>query len=223
MADLNRNIVQDREQTPVAESFRAIRAKILAAQTKSEGELKVILFAGASQGDGSAMVAVNTAVTLAYAGKKVVLVDCDLRNPMIHDVFGCANQGIADIVKGDVCLEECLQLSPIANLQILTCGAASTAPIEVLSSRKMREIIGELKENADYVCVTSSPMIVVSKQMITDACILAGKVDGVLLAMPARNVPVKTARKVLALLKGAKANVLGVVLNDVNDDKEYAY
>jgi len=219
MGDKSRYIIKDREQSAVAEGFRALRSMIQNAD--SESPLQTILFAGASQGDGNAMTAANTAVSLAYAGKKVILIDCDLRNPRLQDVFSLQNIGLTNIINEEIQIDEALQNSSITNLMILTSGTLPSKPLEVLSNVKMIEVITQLKLLADYIIINSSPLILLSNAVVSDACVLASKVDGVILIIDSMTVRVKTGKKVLALLKGARAKIIGAVLNDVKGDQDF--
>ena len=221
MAEQKGYIIKDREQSAVAESFRALRTTIQDAQT--EHPLQTVLFASASPGDGSAMAAANTAVTLAYAGKKVILIDGDLRRPLLHKVFELQDTGLTNIINEGKTLAEMLQSSGINNLMVLASGSLPTKPFELLSDPTMRAIIEQAKTLADYVIINSSPLIVMSNAVVSDACVLAAKVDGVVLVLDAMSVRVKVAQKVLALLKGTRSRIIGVLLNDAKDDKDFVY
>jgi len=214
MVEANRYIIKDRDQSAVGEAFRSLRASILAAQSRSD--LKSILFTSASLGEGKSFIAANTAAMLAYAGKRVVLVDCDLRNPVMHSVFSLRNVGITNIINQGRPVEEVIQLSDIPNLRVLASGPNPREPAELLSDEILRLVFAYLKNSSDFVIVDSPPLISVS-----DACILASKVDGVALVLDARTVRVETAKQVVDLLKSARANIFGVVMNDVEIDKEF--
>jgi len=221
MGKANRHVVKDREQSAMAEAFRTIRAGIIASQ--SEGELRTLLFASAGHGDGNAIVAANTAAMLAYSGKKVVLVDCDLRNPILQDVFSLKNIGVTNVLVQGKPLEEVIQSTSIINLSVVTSGPLPEKPFELLSNHNIKGMIEELKAKADFVIVNCSRLVVASEKMVLDACVLSSKVDGVLVVIDAREVRINTAKKALALLKGAKARIIGTVLNNVNSDEVFIY
>ncbi len=214
-------IIADREQTPVAEAFRALRGKIQAAQTASG--LKALLFASASQGEGSGITAANTATSLAYTGKKIILVECNFRTPTLHNVFGLLNAGITNIIYENAKLESMLQSPGITNLQILPSGPLTNNPSDVLFHPVLRELGEQLNTLADLVIYTCSPLVVASNEIATDACVLASRVDGVILLVEARTLRVHTASKVLALLKGARANIIGTVLHNVSDEQDLIF
>jgi len=221
MAKEKRYIIKDREQSSLAESFRVLRSSIQDAQ--NEGELKTILFTGASLGEGSAMTAINTAVAMAYAGMRTVLLDCDFRDPIVHDVFGLKNQGVVNIIRDNESLVDLLQESGIDKLQVLASGSIVGRSVELLSNTKLRDIIKELKMVADYIIINSSPLQVKADYVVSDACILAGKVDGVVLVIDSRKVRVTVAKRVSELLNATKARIIGTVLNDVRDDEQFRY
>lgn len=221
MVKKNRYIIQDREQSRVAESFRVLSAAMQEAQKKSG--LKTVLFSTVSAGEGDTMSAVNAAVTLAYAGKKVVLADCDMRHPVLHEIFNLNAFGVTNIILQDKPIKEMLQDSGIENLQVLTSGSVLSAPVDLLSNPKVRELFETLKTMADYIFIVSAPLIIQTSTIISDACIVASKVDGVVLVIDSRTVKTQIAMKAVELLKGARANLIGTVLNDVKVDEQLIY
>lgn len=221
MDSKSRYIIKDREQSTVAEGFRSLRSMI---QNVEDGSLvQVVLFAGASPGEGNVMAAVNTAASLAYAGKKVILIDCDLRKPVLQEIFKLQDRGLTNLINEEIQISEVLQDSMITNLKVLTSGPMPSKPLEVLSNAKISEIIKQLRPLADYIIINSSPLIVMSKAIVSDACVLASKVDGVILIIDSMTIRVKVAQKVLGLLKGARAKMIGVVLNNTKGDQDIVY
>ncbi len=221
MGKQNRYIIKDREQSSIAESFRALGAAI--QENQAESGLKTVLFSTASSGEGDTMTAVNAAATLAYAGKRVVLVDCDMRHPVLHEIFDVNVFGVTNIILQDKTVQEMLQDSGIENLKVLTSGSVPAAPVELLSNPKLRELFETLKTMADYIFIVSAPLIIQPSTIISDACIVASKVDGVILVIDSRTVKTKVAKKSVELLNGARAKLIGTVLNDVETDAEFIY
>ncbi|MDR3591511.1 MAG: CpsD/CapB family tyrosine-protein kinase [Negativicutes bacterium] len=217
----DRYVIRDREQSSVAEAFRSLVSSLQEANL--EGKMQTVLFTGAAAGDGAAMTAVNTAVNLAYGGKKVVLIDCDLRRPVIHEVFGLSNKGVSNIVQQGMTLPQVIQDSGIPRLLVLAGGPAAKRPIEVLSDPSVREMFSDLKAEADYVLINSSPLLFEGNAIQSDACVLAAKVDGVVLVLDSNAVRVQAAKKALELLQGARAKIIGSVLNDVKVDSDFIY
>jgi len=216
-----RYIIQDREQSAVAESFRVLSVAMQEAQ--AEYGVKTVLFSTASSGEGDSMTAVNAAATLAHAGKKVILVDCDMRHPVLHEIFDLNVFGITNIVIQDKPVTEMLQETYIDGLKVLASGSVPSGPIELLSNPKLRDLLETLKSMADFVIIVSSPLLIQPSAIISDACIVASKADGVVLVIDSQTVKTQTAKKAIELLNGARAKVLGIVLNDVKAGAELIY
>ena len=221
MAKRERYIIKDREQSLTAEAFRALCASIQDAQPL--GKVQTVLFVGANEGESAAMTAVNSAATLAYAGKKIVLIDCDLRRPILSEEFCLQNFGLTNLIEGHASAKVILQETWVPNLKIITTGPLPIGPISILSNAKMRKLLDELRSRADFIFLTSSPILVKEGYVISDACVLASKVDGVVMVIDSRKTKPKAAQKVLELLNGAKANIIGTVLNDVTNYNEIVY
>ncbi|MHC1761387.1 MAG: CpsD/CapB family tyrosine-protein kinase [Negativicutes bacterium] len=210
-----RYVIKDREQSPQAEAYRSLCNSIRDEETF--GKIQSVLFASASPGDGGTMTAVNSAAALAYAGKNVILVDCDLRFPIVGDGFGLQNIGLTNLVQDEVSHEDILQDTWIPNLRVVASGPIPIGPITTLSNQKIRALFEYLRTLADFIVLTSSPILFEKEYVISDACVLASKVDGVILVIDSRTIKPKEAKKVVELLQGAKANMIGTVLNDVTD------
>ena len=202
-------IIQDREQSAVSEAYRVLRGNLQNQQARK------ILFVSAQKGNSNALTALNTAASLAYAGKKVILVDCDLRTPFLSDMVNIRQIGLSEVVSGDRTLEEALQPTGIENVSILAPGRLPIDPFTILGHSGLRDIFGELEKMADYVLVSSSPLVMGSREITSDACALASKIDKIVFVLDSRVVRVKAAKKVQALLQRANAVFLGVVLRDL--------
>ncbi|MCE5286211.1 MAG: CpsD/CapB family tyrosine-protein kinase [Pelosinus sp.] len=224
MSEASRYIIKDREQSPLGEAFRALKGSILNMQ--EDGEYRTLLFTGIGDGKETALISANMAAILAYAGKKVVLVDADLRWSSIHNIFGFGLQigGLVDVVNGKKKLMDVLRPSGIDNLRILTSGAQYPCnPVGLLSDEMIKTVLKELRETADYVIINSSSLRFLAHSVVSDACILASKVDGVAIVLESQKTRAPVAKKAINLLKGARAKIIGVVLNDVKDDTDFLY
>lgn len=221
MAKKERYIIKDREQSLAAEAFRALCSSIQDAQPI--GKMQTVLFVGANAGESSALIAINAAATLAYAGKKVTLIDCDLRHPIVGEEFCLQKFGLTNLIEGHASAKLILQETWIPSLKVITTGPLPIGPISVLSNVKMRKLLEELRTRTDFIFLTCSPIVVKEEYVISDACVLASKVDGVVLVLDSRKTKPKAAQKVLELLNGAKANIIGTVLNDVVNYNEIVY
>ncbi|HWR09192.1 CpsD/CapB family tyrosine-protein kinase [Sporomusa sp.] len=209
-------IVHEDAKSPIAEAYRTMRTNIQFA--KIDGDMRVIMFTSAGPGEGKSTTTANTAVAMAQSGKKVIIVDCDLRKPVQHKIFSKKNRGITNILVEDCSVAELIQNTDIDNLQVLTSGPIPPNPSELLGSAKMREIIECLKELADIIIIDAPPTVAV-----TDACVLAPSVDGILLVLAAGQIRPEMAQKAKELLLKANAHILGVILNRVEIEEEHAY
>lgn len=209
-------IVHEDAKSPIAEAYRILRTNI--QFSKVDGDLKVILFTSAGPGEGKSTTVANTAVAIAQSGKKVVIIDCDLRKPAQHKIFGKRTQGVTNILVEDHPVHELLQDTGIDNLQVLTSGPIPPNPSELLGAAKMRQIINDTRQLADIVIVDAPPTVAV-----TDACVLASSVDGIVLVLGAGQVRPEMAQKAKELLRNANGHILGVVLNRVEIEEEHAY
>ena len=211
-----RLIVQEDAKSPIAEAYRTLRTNI--QFSKSDGELKAIMFTSAGPGEGKSTTIANTAVALAQSGKQVILMDCDFRKPVQHKIFRKKNRGITNVIVEDVAVQDFIQDTDVDNLRLLTSGPIPPNPSELLGSRKMQEILDVLKTQADYLIIDAPPVIAV-----TDACVLASRVDGITLVVNSGSIRPEMAQKAKDLLIKANGHLLGVVLNRVEIEEEHAY
>jgi len=211
-----RLIVHDQPKSPIAEAYRTLRTNIQYARV--DGELKVLLFTSAGPGEGKSTVAANSAVALAQAGHRVVLVDCDLRKPVQHHVFKLNKKGLTNCLVGESPVLDLLQDTEVPNLRVLTSGPIPPNPAELLGSSRMDAALAALKEVVDYLVLDCPPVIAV-----TDACVLARKADGVFLVLDADQVRPEMAQKAKELLVNAQATIAGVILNRAEIESEHSY
>jgi len=211
-------IVHEDAKSPIAEAYRTLRTNI--QFSKGDSELSVILFTSAGPGEGKSTTCANTAVAMAQSGKKVVLVDCDLRKPVQHRIFQAQKRGVTNILVENAVVDETIQATAVENLQMIACGPIPPNPSELLGTHKMADLIAKLRGLYDYVLIDAPPVIAV-----TDASVLASKVDGVVLVMDAGTVKPEMAKKAKQLIINAKGHILGVILNrvEIEADQEYYY
>ena len=211
-----RLIVHEQPKSPIAEAYRTLRTNIQYA--KVDGELKVLLFTSAGPGEGKSTVAANSAVALAQAGHRVILVDCDLRKPVQHHLFNVNKKGLTNCLVGESPVTELLQETEVPNLRVLTSGPIPPNPAELLGSSRMDAALAALKEVTDYLVLDCPPVIAV-----TDACVLARKADGVFLVLDADQVRPEMAQKAKELLQNAQGTIAGVILNRAEIEAEHSY
>ena len=214
-------VTANQPRTPVAEAFRALRTNIQYASV--DRPLNTILVTSPSPEDGKSTIAANLGVVLAQGGRKVVVVDADLRRPRVHKLFKLSNQqGTSDLfVKPPEPLNGTIQKTEVANLYALTSGNLPPNPSELLGSEKMVKILDMVHDEADIIIIDSPPLLAV-----TDAAVLAPRTDGVLLVVKPGKTKLAACRQAVEQLQRVGANILGVVLNDVELRRsryKYAY
>lgn len=202
-----------------SEAFRTLRTNL--QFTSPDRQLKTILLTSAGPGEGKSTVSANLAVAWAQSGQKVALVGCDLRKPVLHQMFSVANTpGLTGHLTGQAALQDVIMQSRIEGLDIIPSGPIPPNPAELLQSKAMLVATEELKVLYDIVIFDGAPVIAV-----TDAAVMASQVDGTVFVVRAHEVPRDVALHAKELLEQANANILGVVLNGVRpqDQKNYQY
>jgi capsular exopolysaccharide synthesis family protein len=206
-----------REPESVAsEAFRTVRTNLFYSLVDEPP--KVITVTSPHPGEGKSFVSANLSVVLAQAEKNTLVVDCDLRRPVLHDFFGESNLwGIVNILAGEAGLEE-VWLEPLLGLKVVGVGPVPLHPAELLSSRRFAEFLRQAREGFDYVLLDAPPT-----QIVADAAIIAAQGDGVLLVFDAQNTPKRAVRRSVRSLEAVGANVLGTVMNNMKDSREAIY
>lgn len=203
-------------RSPVSEAYRTLRTNLDFASL--DQELKTLVVTSAGVGEGKSTTLANLAVVSARAGRRVLLVDADLRRPRLHDIFGLSNAvGLTTAMMDEAALASPpLQETGIEGLSVLTSGQLPPNPAELMSSRRMEEVIAVLTEHADQVFFDTPPVIAV-----TDAAVLATKVDGVLLVISAGKTRRENARAAVQRLKQINARLVGTILTNVQMDSGF--
>jgi capsular exopolysaccharide synthesis family protein len=197
--------------SPITEQYRLIRNNIHFSSVDTV--IQSVVVTSAESGDGKSTTAANLAIVLAQNGKKVLLVDVDLRKPVIHYPFSISNMnGITSVLTKDSSLEKAITRSDISNLDILPSGPIPPNPSELLDSQAMQMIMEELKGSYEYVIYDSPPILAV-----TDSQTIASKCDGVVMVIKSGKTQKDRALKAKELLKKAGSQVLGVVINGVEE------
>jgi non-specific protein-tyrosine kinase len=204
-------VMQSDPHTVAAEAFRVLRANVLFASVDTR--VQMLQLTSPSPGDGKSSVSANLAIAMAQAGKRVILVDGDLRRPEQHRLFGLRNNhGITSAIIGDEhALAAALQPTAIPGLSVLTSGPLPPNPAELLGSRRMAALLETLKGLCDLLIVDSPPV-----SAVADTAVLASQADAVILVMWAGRTSRQQARYAINALRNARARVLGVVLNGVS-------
>jgi capsular exopolysaccharide synthesis family protein len=211
--------VKRQPRSPVSEAFRSLRTNL--EFSAIDKPLKTILVTGAEVGDGKTTVAVNLASIIAQGGKKVLLLDADLRRPRVHRYLGMHNKaGLTDLFRETHRIEEIkhdFEQSSSSSMSVISSGSLPPNPAELLGSRKMEAILKDLAGAVDIVVIDSPPA------MVADAQILAAKVDGVLLVMTPGRTHLGAIRSLHEQMTTAGAHILGFVFNRIQRNSEYYY
>ncbi|RYL92716.1 polysaccharide biosynthesis tyrosine autokinase [Sporolactobacillus sp. THM7-4] len=191
-----------------SEEYRTLRTNI--SLSKSGGRMRSLLVTSAESGSGKSMTAANLAVVMAQQGKKVLLMDANIRKPGLHQIFKTENQqGLTTLLTGQGDFLEVLQNTAIDNLMLMTSGPVSPNPADVISSSEMESVIDQAEEHFDQVIIDSPPLLAV-----TDAQLLADLCDGLLLVVKSGSTPIDKVRKAAESLTETSGKLLGVVLNN---------
>lgn len=193
-------------RSPVAEAYRELRTGLLLS---TAAELKIIAVTSAAAGEGKTATSTNLAVVLAQLGRRILLVDGDLRKPRLHQVFHVSNRiGLVNQLTGTAEPDAIFLKTEIPNLWLTPSGPIPPNPSELLSSERMREWLNAVKEHFDVVILDTPPTLAV-----TDGTILGAMADGVLLTLRAGKVTREDARACRDRLRFSNVRILGVALN----------
>jgi capsular exopolysaccharide synthesis family protein len=203
-------LLNDNTPFDVTEAFRNLKAALSVSVPKKDGGI-AIMTTSAYPEDGKTTVTVNLALMFALSDAKVILIDADIRKGRVAKYFKRkSTPGLSDYLSGQNTLEEVIHQSHInENLSYLTCGTHSPKPYELLESNEMKALIAELRTRYDYVIIDTPPVL-----LISDALALTSITDGTVLVCRHNVSYVSDVSRALSTLQFAKANVLGIVVND---------
>ncbi|MBO5412274.1 MAG: CpsD/CapB family tyrosine-protein kinase [Clostridia bacterium] len=206
-------LVDENSPPSVREAFRSIKVALSVAVPKTEGG-KAIFVASAYPYAGKTMVAVNLASMFALSNLKVVIVDVDMRRGQIAKFFRATHKkGLSEYLSGQISYEDTVRVSPInENLSYIACGTHPPRPYELLESDQMKELIERLRKEYDYVIIDTPPILILS-----DALAVAPYTDGAVIVARHETTYLRDIERELELLRFAKVNVLGAIVNGYKD------
>lgn len=213
-------ITEFNPKSPISEAYRTLRTNIQFSSI--DKPMKILSSMSASEGEGKTTTTTNLATAYAQEGKRVLLIDADLRKPSLHRIFAQSNRvGLTSVIVNQLNHIEAISETFIPNLYLLTSGPVPPNPSELLSSQKMSQFLAEMRGIYDVIFIDSPPTLAV-----TDSLIIAAMCDGVLLVVHAGKSKKELVMKAQSRLEHVKANVLGVVLNNkkrVSGDNDFYY
>ena len=205
-------------KSPIAESFRTLRTNI--SFSALEHPIKTLLITSPGPEDGKSTVTANLGVVMAQAGTRVLIIDADLRKPVMHKFFETTNRvGLTRLLAHEVQSGDVVYPTPVEGLSFMPTGPIPPNPSELLGSERMKIVLKDLAGQYDLVIIDSPPVLAV-----TDASILAPMADGVILVLNSGQTRVDASKDARAQLEKANARIIGVVLNKVKmDADDYSY
>lgn len=202
-------IVRNEPKSPISESYRSIRTNIQFANV--DNKIKTVMVTSSMPGEGKTTTLSNVAFSMADTGKKVLVIDCDLRKPRVHKVFDLSNsEGVTDILLKGESYKGYVNSLDEGKIDIITSGKIPRNPSELLESDAMKKFIMDVRADYDYVMIDAPPTL-----PVTDSAIMATYIDGVILVCSSGNVDINAAKKAVESLEKVEANMLGVVLTKV--------
>lgn len=210
-------IVETNPKSFISEQFRTIRTNI--KFSVPDKDLKTIVITSAGAGEGKSTVSANIAAVFSQEGKKVLLIDGDMRKPTIHYTFRLKNVfGLSSLLTKQCELEEAIQETYIEGLYAITSGPIPPNPAELLASKQMGLIMESLKEEFDLIVFDAPPVL-----SVTDAQILSNRCDATILIVSSGETQKASIVKAKELLDMSKANIIGVVINNAVIEKGHYY
>ena len=202
-------IIYNKPDSVPSEAFRALRTRVQFSKV-DQGNMKVIHVTSSTPGEGKTLISSNLAGSFAQANHKTLLLDCDLRKPRVHTIFGMNRQpGLVEYLFDQVNLATIIKPTKLANLDVITVGTIPPNPAEMLGSKKMQDFITHMKTLYDYIIIDSPPII-----SVTDSEIIAAYCDAVYLVVSANYTEFDLLEKALDILKNSNVNFVGTILNN---------
>ena len=193
---------------PYIEAYKSLRTNL--NFISSANGARVFVMTSALPEEGKSSVSINTALALATGGKRVLLIDCDLRRPSLTRILklGRVPQGLTNVLTGANALEECIVRIKNTSLEVLTAGMMQQNPSELLATERMKQLLQLLRERYDFVILDAPPV-----SLVTDAAVLGGISDGAILVVRSKYADSGTVQLAKRKLQDVGVNIWGVVLN----------
>ena len=205
-------------RSAAAEAYRSLRTNLMFSSV--EDPIRTLLVTSAAREDQKSHTLANLAVTFAQSGNQTILVDADLRQPKQHEIWDIDNsRGLSTMMLDDsAIMDPPVNDTEVGNLQVISAGDSPPNPADLLGGKRMDEIIGALKDRADYVLFDSPPILAA-----TDAALLGIKLDGALLAIRAGNTRRDHTAQARQALERVHVRIVGAVLTNAPRENRIAY
>ncbi len=211
-------VVHEAPLSGIAEAARSIRTNLMFMNP--DHPYKRLLISSAAPSEGKTTVACSIAIALAQGGQRVCIIDCDLRRPRLHRIFGrSGDAGVTNVIVGDATVDEVAKPTIIDNLWSVPAGPTPPNPADLLHSDRFKKFLNDLSDRFDRVVIDSPPVV-----PVTDSAIISTLVDGTVFVVRAFATSRHMSRQGLRTLRDVDSPVIGVVLNAVNlNRREYSY
>jgi len=204
------------DDSVITESYRSLRTNL--TFVSPDKPLKTIVLTSAGPSEGKSLTISNLATAYAQMGKKTLLVDADLRRPVIHHIFNCEREpGFTDLFGENPDFNRIIHSTDKENLYIVPAGVFTPNPAELIGSNRMTQIIEKLSETFDIIFFDSPPIVAV-----TDSTLLGTKTDGILIIIKSNHTEREIASRAINMLKNVNIRILGTVLNDIDLTHRYS-
>lgn len=198
-------------RSPASEAYRTLRTNL--SFYSLDEPIRTLVVTSPTANEGKSLTIANLAVTTAQGGRRTILVDCDLRRPSLHSIFGVNNDAGLTTMILDETATSSLQPTSVEKLSLLTSGPLPPNPADLLGSRHVERVLEQLLEEADIVLLDAPPVL-----GFTDAAVLGARVDGVLLVLRAGKTKREHAERAKVQLERANVRIIGVTLTDAPED-----
>ena len=204
-------------KSPISEAYRTLRTNIQFKTMRNGDTGSAILVSSSAPKEGKSTTVANLAITMAQMGSKTLLVDTDLRRPVIHSIFNQHKEkGLTNYLMGKLLFDEVIKDTIVDNLYLVTSGPLPPNPSELISSHEMKNFLEEARKKFDIILFDSPPVIAV-----TDAAIMSNMMDGLILVVQAHQTQKEAVKRAKALLDNVDAKIIGCLLNGVNIERSY--
>lgn len=204
-------------QSYVAEQFRTLRANI--SFSSPDEDIRTMVVTSAAPSEGKSTTSANLAVVFAQEGKKVIIVDGNMRKPMTHSTFHTENEtGLSNVLMRQSSAEKVICSTAVDRLDLMTCGTIPPNPAELLSSKSMDALIHQLTDMYDLVIFDAPPVL-----SMADGQILANKCDGTILVIDSGRTEKELAIQAIEAIEASNSRIIGAVINNFEDSRDSAF